>query len=601
MGRLNLVASNPVKDGIDAFTALSANYRADDAAKLAAAKDARDATTQGLQQQMAQHQLDEQDNQKTVRQLSAIDLAVKNDVPLSADQQAMLSKNVPVDQGTVVSGAIPVTTPDDPRKDIASAAMKSMDMGPPSWAKISGNKTVMQGQLSDVFTKMSQNPGYIPSLPEAELLMRQVVNSAGIDDKNIGGQQQALQEVTKAAQYIGTIKQPTKLTSASNPNEIEAFNAAYPKFASQSNLTNANVTSLFITPSPDGDPAKAQIIVGVSGFDKDGNMVDGVVTQNRSSDPSDNVVRLTTGELSTQAQQKLLTLKGLDTARVAYGDLTVMPKYEKIQEGRKYAKSLADMATTMEPGPARDEVNMISAQVLQGMTPEHASAMVDKIQKPVRDKIAAEQATRTAANKHQYDLELEAAKHDRLKPGKEIIKAPAGAVDANGNPVPAGTLAYEGFKDNNPFYTPTILQAVNIGGGRGKSPATPPEDNGMQLFVTRGNRDLPPLLERVPIGSPAYNRYMSDGTGRVLPYGGKGQMTQNQAYNASVKTNPMTVRTSGINPDGTQVSAVIPKAPPSARQAGRSLDAATAQQFLKQSGGDKNKARALAAQSGYSF
>ena len=114
MGRLNLSASNPIKDGIDAFTALNANFRANDAADLAAAKDAREATASKLQNQLTQNQLDEYDNKIADRDLGALRMKIQAGTA-TPEELADAADQTNVPQGTPVQQGIPLAMPSDPR------------------------------------------------------------------------------------------------------------------------------------------------------------------------------------------------------------------------------------------------------------------------------------------------------------------------------------------------------------------------------------------------------------------------------------------------------------------------------------------------------
>lgn len=94
----------------------------------------------------------------------------------------------------------------------------------------------------------------------------------------------------------------------------------------------------------------------------------------------------------------------------------------------------------------------------------------------------------------------------------------------------------------------SVAPVINIGVGR--ATGTDATDPGFQFFWTQQNKNAPPMLERVPIGSNAYGRYMYGDlstTGSVVPFGRKGQMTSNQALKA-FQYNPNNVVT--VNKDG---------------------------------------------------
>jgi len=408
MGRLNLSASNPVKDGIDAFTALSANYRADDATKLAEAKDAREATAADLQNQVAQTHLTTFNNQQTDNQLGEIRQRISAGLPLSADQKALVSQNANVDQGEIVS-AIPVSMPVrnttiQSAKDITSSMSPDeadTAMGPQQNQALADRKKILVEGLSNVAQ------GGIPTLDQFKAMSKEVVNNPAISDHDLGGQYKNIVDVQGMESEIAKLTQPTKIT---DPNIMSKFSAAYPTIAKNSNLQGAAISSIYVTPSPDGDPAKAQFIIGLTGQNDAGDVVDGVMTVNRSSHPGDAVVRLTGGELSTQLQQKKLLLDGLKAAQVHYGNKDVMAIYEKDQATRKLSDTMLELAASMPPGLAQKEMNSTGRLLrTDGVTLEQATTVMTKLYDPQNRAEAAAVAHASALQLKTMDKETQLA------------------------------------------------------------------------------------------------------------------------------------------------------------------------------------------------
>ena len=100
----------------------------------------------------------------------------------------------------------------------------------------------------------------------------------------------------------------------------------------------------------------------------------------------------------------------------------------------------------------------------------------------------------------------------------------------------------------------SIAPVINIHGGGGGG--TSSSDPGFQYFWTQSNPNAPPMLERVPINSAAYMRYMFGDlaqTGKVRPFGRKGQMTSGQAQ-GSFKYQPYDRGTVTVDKDNNVVT-----------------------------------------------
>ena len=407
-GRLNLSASNPVKDAIDAYGAISANYRADEATALAAKKDERDAAAAGLQNQVAQNALTDHSNKKADQQLSAISMKVQSGVALTPAEQAVVDSKAPVEQGTPVqTSAVPMPA------DTRLAQAKSMAPSP-MWvapAEMTAAQEADRNVLIGTFDKMNQNPKYVPTLDEYKMIAREVVNNPAMQDHSIGEQYQSLSTVNEMVGHLQGIKQPTVIT---DPKALAAISASFPKFAAQSNLKNAQISKIYVEPSPDGDPMKAQLVIGLTGQNEQGATVDGVVTSNRSSDPGDQVVRLTSGELSSQAKQKTMLLNGLRAAQVEYGNKEVMPIFEAAQANRATAQAMITQAATMEEGTSKKELLMEAALLTQGKIPAiQAAAIANKFYAPIHKAEGAKASHDQAIEMKKMDKEAQLAVADK--------------------------------------------------------------------------------------------------------------------------------------------------------------------------------------------
>jgi hypothetical protein len=108
---------------------------------------------------------------------------------------------------------------------------------------------------------------------------------------------------------------------------------------------------------------------------------------------------------------------------------------------------------------------------------------------------------------------------------------------------------------------------------------------GVQMFWTQSNPNAPPMIEQVVVGSPRYNRLMTgdyQATGRVKPFGKKGQMTSGQAQ-GSFKYSPQD-RVTTVNDAGAVVSTTTAKTVKGGESAPAAIDPSTAQKLVKKYG-----------------
>ena len=426
MGRLNLANSNPIQDGINAYTSLASSFRADDADKLAAKQDERSAITQKLQQESAQQQITAHNNAQIDQQLEGVRYKVSQNVPLSADDQALLDKHVSVDTGKVVQAVnteLPIQSMLANAKGAASklqtdASAIDTGVGPhkakadQSVISLEARRAVLNSGLDTVAQ------GGVPTIEQTQAMLRETVANPAISDHNFASQYNSINKILALSKQVGNLKGPTKITDEAT---LADFSTANPTFVNKSNLGTpenpAKITSIYITPPPDGDPAKAMIVVGISGLNEKGEMVNGVVTTNRSSDPGDNIVQLSNGELSSQLERKKLLLDGIKSTQIYYGNKVIGPMYDKEQQARNASGAIAAAAETMKPGPGQDEMRLAAHLTATGqMSLEQGMSIAEKAKKPEAAAAAAESAIKLSKVKHDQGMELHAA--DRISTEK---------------------------------------------------------------------------------------------------------------------------------------------------------------------------------------
>ena len=198
----------------------------------------------------------------------------------------------------------------------------------------------------------------------ARLVMRQVVNDPSYSENDPWGQLQAITRLQGALKNMPATNQPFKLD---DPALLATYDQAFPHVGGNSNLDNAKTRALFITPDPSGDPLKARIAVGISGQDKDGKEVQGVMTANRSSDPGDVVYNATTGEWLNKAQIVQRNIEGLLQARAKLGDEKAFQTYAELRRGKEVAALLDQQVAMIKNPDDRNIVVMNSYLVKNGI------------------------------------------------------------------------------------------------------------------------------------------------------------------------------------------------------------------------------------------
>ncbi len=197
----------------------------------------------------------------------------------------------------------------------------------------------------------------------ARLIMREVVNNPAYSENDPFGQLQAITKLQGAIKNMPAATQPFMLN---DPVLLATYDQAFPHVAGKSNLEDAKTRALFITPDPSGDPLKAKIAVGLSGKGADGTEVQGVMTENRTSDPSDVVYNTTTGEWLGKAQNMQRNIEGLLLARAKLGDEKAFATYADLRKGKEIASILEQQAAKIKNPDDRSIVQMNAYLVKNG-------------------------------------------------------------------------------------------------------------------------------------------------------------------------------------------------------------------------------------------
>ena len=237
--------------------------------------------------------------------------------------------------------------------------------------------------LQNVFQKMdaARQQGQQPALDlnEARVVHREFVNNPSISDDDPGGQYQALIHAGNALNMVGEIKQPTVIK---DPSTLDVVTKALPMLTKGSNLKDAKVSGIYITPSQDGDPTKAQIVFGVSGIGPDGQPVDGVLTSGRSSSPNDTIRIMTSGELANMVDIKRKLYDGLLAVRAQYGDEKAVALYQEQQKNRYIANTLQKQAAAMKDGRQKQQLMVTASMIADGRMSLDESLKVAKVVMP---------------------------------------------------------------------------------------------------------------------------------------------------------------------------------------------------------------------------
>lgn len=228
----------------------------------------------------------------------------------------------------------------------------------------------------------AQKNGQTPMLTdeEGEALISPVIQTPYFDEENIAQQYQALKNVEGYLANLAKAKVPGRV-AVNDPGLLQDVALAYPQIVNGSNLKNARPSAVYIEPSPDGDPTKMKIMVGIAGEDEKGNPVnDGILTKNRTSDPDDEIVALTTGEWLSMAEAKRRMLDGMVAARVALGDERAWELAQKARESRNLASIYEAKAAEMQDSKVKERLALIAATIRGGMVDmEKARKLADDI------------------------------------------------------------------------------------------------------------------------------------------------------------------------------------------------------------------------------
>lgn len=251
----------------------------------------------------------------------------------------------------------------------------------------------------------AQQNGQTPILTdeEGEALISPVIQTPYFDEENIPQQYQALKDVEGYLGNLAKAKIPGRV-AVNDPGILQDIALAYPQIVNGSNLKNARPSAVYIDPSPDGDPMKMKIMIGITGEDAQGNIVsDGILTKNRSSDPKDEIVALSTGEWLNMAEAKRKMLDGMAAARVALGDEKAWELAQKARESRDLAKLYEAKAAEMQDSKVKERLSFIAASIRGGMVDiEKARKLADDIYPQKADNEIAK-----LLFKHKLDLEMQ--------------------------------------------------------------------------------------------------------------------------------------------------------------------------------------------------
>lgn len=270
----------------------------------------------------------------------------------------------------------------------------------------------------------AQLKGEVPQLDEEEgrVLVDTVIHSPYFDEENIPQQYQALKNVEGYLANLAKAKVPGRV-AVNDPGLLQDVALAYPQIVNGSNLKNARPSAVYIDPSPDGDPMKMKIMVGIAGEDAQGNPVDGILTRNRTSDPDDEIMALSTGEWLNMAEAKRKMLDGMAAARVALGDEKAWELAQKARKTREVSQMLTGIANQMPAGNDRDKLIAASKLMLVDGDVNSALALAEKaVPKPLAEKIREAVAVKQAEG--MAELPTFAAK-EKIKADEDIRKKQA--------------------------------------------------------------------------------------------------------------------------------------------------------------------------------
>lgn len=248
-------------------------------------------------------------------------------------------------------------------------------------------------QRSDLVTQAlgkldaAQKAGQPPQLDEheARALIDVPVQSNLFTDDDPGKQHMALQTIEAHLSALGNV--PGKVM-INDPDVLTAVEIAYPQTVKGSNLKGARVSGVYIDPSPDGDPMKAKISVGIAGKNDKDEDVDGVLTEKRTSDPDDAILQLPAGEWLTMAEGKRRILEGMAAARVALGDEKAWETVQQARKTREVSDMMKQWAQQMPEGNDRKQLVAASHILLLGGDPKDAIALAEKaLPKPFKEKL----------------------------------------------------------------------------------------------------------------------------------------------------------------------------------------------------------------------
>lgn len=223
------------------------------------------------------------------------------------------------------------------------------------------------------------------------------------------------------------------------------------------------------------------------------------LTKGKSADPNDPVNIYTLNEIMPKILEKGKALSEIRAQLASLGDPTAIKESGEIADAQSAAKAYRVLAEDPENKHSKKKLVALASMLETGELSLSQADGVLKALKIERD-----------------PMEMLMAR-DELSRERDNIRA---------DRADARAAAREARMDAR-------AERREGGGSDGKH----------QTFMTRQKDGSPPMIETIAVDSPMYERYMRGDyamTGRTIPVGRKGQMTQNQAYSKLMALNPVT-------------------------------------------------------------
>lgn len=335
-------------------------------------------------------------------ELSGLQARIESGTATPEELTAARKQYLPGSKGMAPMGVIgPQATPQQPQQ------------APAEW---DGEKALedLARQRTEIVTRglgkleAARQAGQAPQLDEGEAraMIDTAILSPAFDDEDMGKQHAALQTIEA---YLGNLGRVPGKVKLDDPAVLDAVATAYPQIVNGSNLKGARPSAVYIDPSPDGDPMKAKIMVGITGKNDRDEDVDGILTERRTSDPDDTVIALSSGEWLTMAEGKRQILDGVAAARVALGDDGAWKAAKAAREAREIAKVYDEKAAEVEEPKLQQRLKLIAAQVKLG------AMNIDTARKIAEDiyPVKADEKLSEILFRHKLDMEKEDRRDDR--------------------------------------------------------------------------------------------------------------------------------------------------------------------------------------------